>query len=182
MQVPFSKFPARCAFDCKFPPSFLQKDISSEEATPTFQSSTEAYFQNTRQKGKNRLDFYHDLKHLNLKSKTCLLIKKKKPSHTFNSCDIYSANSSNHLKCNCPLVEEKKRNSCLRPTYSIHLHIYAYTHTPYFTLNLSLYYLYLYPFAESRYIWSVLNSTKYSSESILKKLYLVRLCNKAELW
>lgn len=104
----------------------------------------------------------------------CLLIKKKKPSHTFKSCDRYSANSSNHLKCNCPLAEEKKRNSCLRPTYSIHLHIYAYTHTPYFTLNLSLYYLYLYPFAESKYIWSVLNSTKYSSESILKKLYLVK--------
>lgn len=116
----------------------------------------------------------------------CLSIKKKKKkfSHTFNSCNIYSANSLNHLKCNCPLLKKKKkeRNSSLRPTYSIHLHVYAYIHTPYFTLNLSLYYLYLYPFAMSKYIWLFLKSTEYSSESILKKLYLVRLCNKAELW
>ena len=166
-----------------FPPAFYRMIFPLKRLLLLFTVFHRSLFSKHKAKGQKSSQFSSQFENLNLKSKTCLLIKKKKkPSHTFKSCDIYSANSSNHLKCNCPLAEEKKRNSCLRPTYSIHLHIYAYTHTPYFTLNLSLYYLYLYPFAESRYIWSVLNSTKYSSESILKKLYLVRLCNKAELW
>lgn len=160
-------------------PELLRNEASSERLLLLFIVFCRGWFSKHKAKGHRSFKFFITFWNIRIWNQNTYLLILKKSSHTSNSCHIYSANLLNHLKWNCPLLKKKE-------THALDLHIAficisMHIHTPHFTLNLSLYYLYLYPFAVSKYICPFLNSTKYASESILKKLYLVRLCNKAEL-
>ena len=89
MQVPFFKFPPRCAFDCKFPPSFYRMIFPLKRLLLLFTVFHRSLFSKHKTKGQKSSQFSSRFENLNLKSKMCLLIKKKKSLHTHLSPATY---------------------------------------------------------------------------------------------
>lgn len=114
-EAPFLEFPQRCLWIVNFPWTFHRRILSLRGYLYfwLFIISQRRLFSKHRPKDKNLLN---------------VSLHFGTSSHTSNSCNIYSANSLSHLKCNCPLLKKKETHALDLHIAFICIYMHIYTH------------------------------------------------------